>query len=137
MASRLEPRLLYGFHAPVALLLARPLPAIAEPPAVTVVEQISASPDAPAFGFIWMQAPRAILSATLPIVGAAPDATLGLRLTPFVEIYNNPGSPLILPNENWRGRLSAEFWRLWGGDQTSQGPWFRAGIAYEHESDHS
>ena len=138
MASRLEPRLSYGFHAPVALLLALPLPAIAEPPTVTVVEQISASPDAPAFGFIWRgQAPRAILAAALPLVGAAPDATLGLRLTPFVEIYNNPGSPLILPNENWRGRLSAEFWQLWGGNPTSQGAWFRTGIAYEHESDHS
>ncbi len=137
MASRLEPRRPYGFHAPLALLLTLPLPAIAEPAVVTVVEQISASPDAPAFGFIWRQAPRAILAATLPILGGGPDATFGLRVTPFVEIYNNPGAQLILPNENWRGRLSGEFWRLWGANQASQGPWLRGAIAYEHESDHS
>jgi hypothetical protein len=124
----------------IALLIAA-LPSLgarAESPTVTVVEQLSASPDAPVFGFVWRRAPRATLSATLPILGGAPDATAGFRLTPFVEIYNNPGEPLILPNQNWRGRLSAEVWRLWpaNGDG-ADGAWLRGGIAYEHESDHS
>lgn len=137
MGSRREPRALHRLGALVALCLIFPVRVGAEPRIATVVEQISASPDAPAFGFIWRKAPRAILSTTLPLVGAGDDATFGLRLTPFVEIYNNPGSLIILPNENWRGRLAAELWRLWAASDISQAPWFRAGIAYEHESDHS
>jgi hypothetical protein len=110
----------------------------AESPAVMLTEQLSASPDAPVFGFIWRRAPRASLSTALPIVGAASDATIGLRFTPFVEIHNAANSTLLIPNENWRGRLSLELWRRWqseGRDENSS--WLRAGIAATHESDHS
>src|SRR5262249_3073985 len=105
---------------------------------VTVAEQLSASPDAPVFGFIWRGAPRATLSAALPIVGVSPEATSGLRLTPFVEIHNSGNSTLLIPNENWRGRLSLEGWRLWRArEKVEDGPWLRGGVAVSHESDHS
>jgi hypothetical protein len=130
-----------GHWSKLLLLLTLFLPlrrAAAESPTVTVVEQLSASPDAPVFGYIWRRAPRATLSATIPLLGAAPDAPAGLRITPFVEIYNNPGAALILPNENWRGRLSAELWRLWTpGGKGAEGGWIRGAFGYEHESDHS
>lgn len=110
----------------------------AESPVVTVTEQLYASPDAPVFGFIWRGAPRATLSAALPLVGVAPEATSGLRLTPFVEIHNSDNSTLVIPNQNWRGRLSLEGWRLWRAQaKTEDGPWLRAGVAVTHESDHS
>jgi hypothetical protein len=134
-----EPRRRYWFKTLVGLLLVSPPfhRARAESPLVTVVDQISASPDAPTFGFIWRRAPRATLAAIIPILGSAPEATTGLRLTPFVEVYNTPGALLILPNENWRGRLSGELWRLWTGSNGAEGAWLRGGLAYEHESDHS
>ncbi len=137
--NRPEPSWRYRFTVLPALLIAwmSGFAANAESPEVTVVEQISASPDAPAFGFLWRRAPRATFAATIPLIGAGPDATLGLRLTPFVELYNNPGAILILPNQNWRGRVSAEVWRLWAGPRGPEGPWLRGGLVYEHESDHS
>ena len=113
-------------------------PTYGEAPAVILAEQLSASPDAPVFGFIWRRAPRATLSTALSIVGAAPDATAGLRFTPFVEIHNSANSTLLIPNENWRGRLSLEGWRRWRTEaQEENGPWLRAGVALDHESDHS
>jgi len=137
--SGLHPCRRYSFKPVLLLVLALPFHrANAESPVVTVVEQISASPDAPVFGYLWRRAPRATLSATVPIIGAAPDASAGLRLTPFVEIYNNPGALLVLPNENWRGRLSAEVWRLWTLEgKGAEGGWIRGAFGYEHESDHS
>jgi hypothetical protein len=140
LISGTGPCIRFWFIAPLGLIvLVRGFPANAESPTVTAVEQIAANPDAPVFAFVWRRAPRATLAATLPIFGSAPDATIGLRVTPFVEIYNRPGAVLILPNENWRGRLSVELWRLWteSNKGASAGTWLRTALAYEHESDHS
>ncbi len=139
MISGTEPRTRFRFALFGLVLLLQGFPAFAESPTVTAVEQISASPDAPVFGFVWRQAPRATLAATLPIIGSEPDAIIGLRITPFVELYNRPHALLVLPNENWRGRVSFELWRLWTASDkgAAAGRWLRVGLAYEHESDHS
>jgi len=139
LISGTEPRIRFRFDLFTLILLFQGFPALAESPTVMAVEQISASPDAPVFGFIWRQAPRATLAATLPILGSDPDSTIGLRITPFVELYNRPHAALVLPNENWRGRVTGELWRLWtAGDKGAAAErWLRVGLAYEHESDHS
>jgi hypothetical protein len=111
--------------------------AVAEPAAVTISEELSASPDAPAFGYIYRKAPRVVLSAIIPVAGRSSDATIGFRITPFVEIYDESHPIGIIPNQDWRGRVSLEGWRLWQGSKPEQGRWLRIGLGFEHESDHS
>jgi hypothetical protein len=113
--------------------------AMGEPSAVRVAESLSAHPDNPEFGLIYRKGARVVLGAVIPVLGAAPDARFGLRVTPMVELHNHPSSELVVvPNENWRGRLSSEIWRLWPiPSGHGRGAWFRLGLAFEHESDHA
>lgn len=114
-----------------------PPDANAEPPSTILPEQIGASPDTPAFGFLWRRAPRVTLAASIPLAGAPPSATLGFRLIPFVELHNNPGSTTPVPNENWRGRVSVEGWKVWRtGSSPEETPWLRISASLDHESDH-
>lgn len=113
--------------------------AMGEPSAVRVAESLSANPDTPEFGLIWRKGARVVLGGVIPVVGAAPEARYGLRLTPMVELHNHPSSDVVVvPNENWRGRLSSEVWRLWPIlNEHGHDAWVRLALGFEHESDHA
>jgi hypothetical protein len=110
----------------------------AESEAFRLPETLSASPNAPAFGYIWRKESRIVLSLAIPILGASPDARWGLHLTPFLELHNRPGSYSLVSNEEWRGRAMLELWRSWvRGSDPNIAPWLRLGLGLEHESDHA
>src|SRR5262249_26543805 len=110
----------------------------AESEAFRLPETLSASPDAPAFGYIWRKESRIVLSLAIPILGGSPDARWGLHLTPFVELHNRSGSYSVVSNEEWRGRASLELWRSWvRGSDPNIAPWLRLGLGLKHESDHA
>src|SRR5260370_40233133 len=98
----------------LAAALSLPSAARGEPSAVRVAESLSANPDTPEFGLIWRKGARVVLGGAIPVVGTAPDARYGLRVTPMVELHNRPSSDVVVaPNGNWRGRLSSAISRVW------------------------
>jgi len=114
-------------------------PVRGEPEAFRLLDTMSASPNAPAFGYVWRKGSRVALGLAIPIVGGAPSSLWGVKVTPFVELHNRPGSFSLVSNEEWRGRASLEVWRAWvrGAADPSTAPWVRLGLGINHESDHA
>jgi hypothetical protein len=113
-------------------------PVRAEPEAFRLIDTVSASPNAPAFGYLWRRGSRVALGLAIPIIGASPTALWGIRVIPFVELHNAPGSFSLVSNEEWRGRASLEFWRAWvRGPDPDTAPWVRLVLGINHESDHA
>jgi len=133
--SRLGHPTLWGLFV-FGLLNAAPVRA--EPHAFRLVDTVSADPNAPAFGYIWRKGSRVVLGLAIPLIGGAPTALWGVKVTPFVELHNRPGSFSLVSNEEWRGRASLEVWRAWvRGADPDTGPWVRLGLGIDHESDHA
>jgi hypothetical protein len=109
-----------------------------ESEALRLPETLSASPNSPAFGYIWRRGSRIVLGLAIPVLGGSSNAQWGLHLTPFVELHNAPGSLSLVSNEEWRGRASFELWRSWvKGSDPEAASWLRLGVGFDHESDHA
>ncbi len=124
-------RLMAGRAIVLALVLTGPVVAQTPSP-LERARLMSASPDTPLFSFAHRGSLRATLGGELPVVGARGRDPMTLQVVPFIELHNRRGSDVLLPNEQWRGRLAVEMWRT---ESAGVLPW-EVGLAVEHESDH-
>ncbi|MBL9038598.1 MAG: hypothetical protein JNG84_08810 [Archangium sp.] len=113
----------------LALLL---LPALAH---ASLLDVMSAHPDAPAMEAGWRGALRAKLGARIPLIEPkALEAGWLLDVPAFMELHNVPGAQSLVPYQLWRARIS-----VGGGYRWARWlPWLASlKLTAEHESDHA
>ncbi|MDD9933479.1 MAG: hypothetical protein OXT09_07750 [Myxococcales bacterium] len=111
----------------IVLLLATATPLRADDAADP--RALEADPDRPRISLFYRGALRGTLGLRLPLFGARPGWSA--HLTPMIELHEPPGSDQPLPNQHWRGLLSAGVEHGWGERER-----YRLGLGIAHESDH-
>lgn len=93
-----------------------------------------ANPENPVIGTAYRGAVRARMGIRIPVLLPGSHDGWGLRMVPFIEIHNDPGSSQPLPSDNWRARA-----RIVGSWERQYESWLSSvwvGFGIEHESDH-
>lgn len=96
---------------------------------------LSANPDTPGVTFVWRGQLRGTLGVRVPIVGKPQQPRFSMAIVPLIELYNQTGSSVLLPNEGWRGQLGIQAGWLWG--ELPTGRRYVLGGLVRHESDHA